>query len=142
MRTRRPFLRLFASGVVGLALVLVLVPVVTGRPVVSYPVSGSMVPTLGPFDVFFVDPWPGALHKGDIIVFDSVTRAQPAVHRIVGGDESGWITQGDANPNADQMAGEPAVTRDRVLGRVVTWPSGEPVRSRASASRPPRSRSR
>ncbi|GEM_PF-3733011 len=128
MRTRRPFLRLFASGVVGLALVLVLVPVVTGRPVVSYPVSGSMVPTLGPFDVFFVDPWPGALHKGDIIVFDSVTRAQPAVHRIVGGDESGWITQGDANPNADQMAGEPAVTRDRVLGRVVTWPSGEPVK--------------
>lgn len=128
MRSRRPFLRLAGWAAAILLVALVAVPVTTGRPVLSYPVSASMVPTLGPFDVFFVDPWPGALHVGDIVVFDSVARGAPAVHRIVGGDPSGWITQGDANPNVDQLGGEPPVTPERILGRVVTYPSGVPVR--------------
>lgn len=103
-----------------------LVPVLTGRPVVSYASSASMEPTIGVLDVFFVDPWPDRLAVGDIIVFRSVTQGGPAVHRIVGGSPDGWITQGDANAGPDQNAGEPLVTEERILGRVLTR-AGEPI---------------
>lgn len=108
-----------AAGVAALA----------GRPVVSYPVSSSMEPTLGPFDLYLVDPWPRSIEAGDIVVFDSALRGGPAVHRVVDGDARvGWTTKGDANADVDQAVGEPYLTRDRVLGKVVTWPSGAPVR--------------
>ncbi|HVL46928.1 MAG TPA: S26 family signal peptidase [Candidatus Thermoplasmatota archaeon] len=102
-------------------------PIVTGRPVFSYASSGSMEPTIKTFDGFFVEPWPSHLQVGDIIVFQSTTRGGPSVHRIVGGDaRNGWYTQGDANPEIDQVGGEVAVTADRVMGRVVTV-DGKPV---------------
>lgn len=125
-----------ARRIVGLALVLslaavsfaLLVPAVTGRPVVSYAVSSSMEPTIGLFDAFLVDPFARSVEVGDIIVYESLSRGGPAVHRIVGGDaRSGWITQGDANPSVDQAGAEPVVTRDRVLGEVVTGPDGAPL---------------
>ncbi|MFA5860338.1 MAG: S26 family signal peptidase [Candidatus Thermoplasmatota archaeon] len=115
-----------ATGIV--LSVIILVPLITGRPLVSYPISESMTPTLGPFDVFLVNPYPREMHVGDIILFSSVTTGQPAVHRIVGGDaEGGWVTKGDANAIQDQMNIEPLVTHDRVMGRVVTGPSGAPI---------------
>lgn len=110
------------------ALVLVVVlPLFTGIPFVSYASSGSMEPTIGAFDAYVLNPWPGEVGVGDIIVFDSVVRGQPVVHRVVGGDESGWYTKGDANDVVDQFAGEPLVTRDRLRAGVVSLPSGAPV---------------
>lgn len=106
---------------------LVLIPLVSGHPIASYARSGSMEPTLPVFGLFLVDPFPSRVGVGDIVVFDSVSRGEPAVHRIVGGDAGGWYTRGDANPDVDQLAGEPPVTRDRILGRVVTGPDGEPL---------------
>src|ERR1051325_12185539 len=114
-------------ALVALLATLALVPLLTGRPLASSPVSRSMEPTIGPFDVFLVDPFPGHLRVGDVILFRSETQGGPAVHRIVGGDETGWLTRGDANANVDQLAGEPVVTRERVLGRVVTGPHGAPI---------------
>lgn len=105
----------------------VALPLLTGRPVISYASSGSMEPTIGVLDAFLVHPFPRHLEHGDVVVFDSVREGGRAVHRIVGGDESGWYTQGDANPNVDQDAGEPLLTSDRVLGRVVTRPDGAPL---------------
>lgn len=119
--------KLLGSALAALVLLAILLPAVAGRPLISYASSGSMEPTIGTFDVFFVNPWPGRLSHGDIIVFDSVERGEPAVHRIVGGDSGGWYTQGDANPNPDQMGAEPIVTPDRILGRVITGPSGAPL---------------
>jgi len=106
-------------ALLALALV-VLVPAMTGRPVVTYAHSGSMEPTIGLFDAFLVSPWTRDVGVGDIIVFESVTHGGPAVHRIVGGDARGWTTQGDANALPDQAGREPYVTPDRILGKVVT----------------------
>lgn len=117
-----------ALGVgVGALLILLLAAAITGRPLLSYAKSGSMEPTIGTFDAFFVNPWPGPLHVGDIVVFRSISRGEPSVHRIVSGDASGWYTQGDANAGMDQAVGEPILTKDRVLGRVVTTPDGSPI---------------
>lgn len=126
-QTRRLLGLALVASLVALSLAL-LVPALTGRPVVSYAESSSMEPTIGLFDVFLVDPFARSLDVGDIIVYESLSRGGPAVHRIVGGDaRSGWITQGDANPLVDQAGAEPVVTRDRVLGKVVTGPDGAPL---------------
>src|SRR5438067_2893252 len=120
MTTRRRTLR--RAGIILLAIVfaLALVPILTGRPLMSYPISRSMEPTIGPFDVYLVDPVPGRIGVGDIILFESQTQGGPAVHRVVGGSDGAWITKGDANENVDQVGAEPPVTRGQILGRVVT----------------------
>ncbi|HEV8359496.1 MAG TPA: S26 family signal peptidase [Candidatus Thermoplasmatota archaeon] len=106
---------------------LLLAPGLAGRPLVSYASSASMVPVLGIGDGFLVDPLPGALGLGDIVVYSSELRGGAlAVHRIVGGDAQGWATQGDANAASDQQAGEPFVTPDRVRGRVLAL-GGQPL---------------
>lgn len=104
----------------------ILIPVTTGRTFVSYASSGSMEPTIGVLDGFLVNPWPGELGPGDIVVFHSVLQDGPAVHRIVAAEGDGWLTQGDANPGLDQTMGEPLLTRDRILGKVITR-NGEPI---------------
>lgn len=106
---------------------LVLLTSVAGRPVITYASSGSMEPTIGVFDAFLVAPWPASVEVGDIVVYRSLLHGGPAVHRIVGGGPSGWVTQGDANPTPDQDAGEPPVTPDRLLGKVVTRADGRPM---------------
>lgn len=107
--------------------IAVALPSFTGRPIVSYASSGSMEPTIGVLDGFLVNPFPSTIEPGDIVVFESVTRGGPAVHRIVALDGNGWITQGDANPRRDQDSGEPTLTRERVLGKVVTDRDGRPI---------------
>lgn len=102
-------------------------PVLTGRPVVSYASSGSMEPTIGTLDGFLVNPWPTTIAVGDIIVFESVTQNGPAVHRVVGRDGQGWLTQGDANAKRDQDVGEPSITGEKILGKVLTTRQGEPI---------------
>lgn len=116
-----------AGFVLLLLVVLFALTIVAGRPVVSYAKSGSMEPTIGTFDGFFIEPWPRHLAVGDIIVFESLARGEPTVHRIVGGDARGWYTQGDANPGTDQAGSEPIVTPERIRGRVVTDAQGDPI---------------
>jgi signal peptidase len=127
MRNARSFWRAIVVVSLLAASALFLSPAATGRPFVTYASSGSMEPTIGVFDVFFVEPWPAQISVGDIVVFRSVSHDGPAVHRIVGGDEGSWTTQGDANLLPDQQGGEPPLTRDRNLGRVVTNGRGEPI---------------
>jgi len=81
-----------------------------------------MVPVLGVGDLFLVDPT-AQPRAGDIVIYEPVTLgASLIVHRVVGGDAAGFLTQGDANPATDQQAGEPPVPLERIRGRVVTLP--------------------
>ena len=109
---------------VGLALVLavaLLSVAPAGAPVqLSYVYSDSMEPTIGTNDGYFVVP-AGTVSSGDIVTFWSPQRDAYVTHRIVGESETGFITQGDNNPSPDQEAGYPAVSRDRIVGTVLTF---------------------
>ncbi|MCA1814399.1 MAG: signal peptidase I [Halobacteriales archaeon] len=95
---------------------LVVGPGLLGHPVVSYVASESMLPTLHVGDVFLVNPLARDAAPGEVVLYQSVLRGMPAVHRVVGLQDGGLLTKGDANPGTDQAAGEPPVTPDRVLG--------------------------
>jgi signal peptidase len=77
-------------------------PVAVGwRPVVV--VSGSMEPTISPGDVVVVDPDPGPLQTGAVVlVRDPSMPAGQVAHRVVAVKGNGnLVTKGDANPTAD-----------------------------------------
>lgn len=50
------------------------------------------------------------------VVFD----AELISHRVIGEGKTGFITKGDNSPVTDQAAGEPELTYDRIVGKVVT----------------------
>lgn len=84
------------------------------------PVSGSMEPTASEDSlVVVVDAKPST---GDIALFSTPDRSNLVLHRIVGttDDGSAFITQGDANSQTDQKAGDSPVTPDEVTGIVPT----------------------
>ena len=109
-----------------LLVVAALVAAPAGSPVqVSYVYSDSMDPTLGVGDGYVLVP-AGDVEPGDIVTFWSETRGAYTTHRIVAETTDGFRTQGDNNPVADQAAGYPAIPRDAVVGRVLTW-DGAPV---------------
>jgi signal peptidase I len=93
----------------------------------AYVTSNSMEPTLRLGDGFLV--WPvRAVPVGEIIVFRPVVlQADRVVHRIVGRSADGYVTRGDNSAGTDQAAGEPPVTPDRIIGRVVSA-GGNPIR--------------
>ena len=109
-------LRLMVNGVgtfatmVTLALaVLAFAPVLTGRsPVVVG--SGSMAPALRTGDVVVVQDPPEELTEGTVISFRSGPTS--VIHRIVGTNEVGYVTKGDANRVDDSWV----VGRDEVTG--------------------------
>ncbi|MGA2665452.1 MAG: signal peptidase I [Nitrososphaerales archaeon] len=92
-------------------------------------VSGSMSPTLGVGDLVVARSVPfGDIHVGDVVVFNSPTRAGSCsdlivVHRVVGvASDGGLITQGDnraTNPTPDEPTSWPYVTADCVRGVAV-----------------------
>ena len=63
--------------------------------------SGSMAPTLDPGDLVLVVP-AGDYRPGDIITFGH--GAGITTHRVHGIDDSGLVTQGDANPSPDAFS--------------------------------------
>ena len=81
------------SGVLGFALL----PVRTG----------SMVPAIYPADVVIgVSPQINSPGIGDVVVAEPYfteggEKLPPIAHRIIGTQQGGWETQGDANPNPD-----------------------------------------
>ncbi|WP_222918447.1 signal peptidase I [Natrinema sp. SYSU A 869] len=90
-----------------------------GQPVfLVFVETGSMEPTLEPGDGFVAIPSQvtGDPEPGDVVVFESVevNDGQLTTHRVVAETADGYRTQGDANPFADQDAGEPPVTDDRI----------------------------
>ncbi len=97
-----------------------------GAPVLTYVYSDSMEPLIKVNDAFLV--WPAAqLKAGDIIMYrPEVLKAPYITHRIIALGESGYITKGDNSPYQDQDSGEPEVSKDRIVGRVVTF-RGQPL---------------
>ncbi|WP_020221366.1 signal peptidase I, partial [Halarchaeum acidiphilum] len=112
-----------------LAVLLVLAGLVAapaGSPVqVSYVYSESMSPTIGVGDGYVLVP-AGHVSTGDIVTFWSGTRGAYTTHRIVDETADGFRTKGDHNAVADQAAGYPSVSRDAIVGRVLTW-RGSPL---------------
>jgi signal peptidase len=91
-----------------------------GIPVLTYVYSNSMEPVIQVNDGFIVLPQ-RVLKVGDIIMYRPVNLQAPYItHRIVGVTEYGYHTKGDNAPCQDQDNGEPAVCKDRIVGRVVT----------------------
>jgi len=74
--------------------------------------SGSMEPAVSPGDVVIVDA-SASVAAGDVITFDD-GNAIPTTHRVVDVVDGQYVTQGDANENADAQPVPP----DAVLGRV------------------------
>lgn len=82
----------------------------------SYVTSESMEPTLSEGDGYVVV-------EGDVEVGDVITFSTPegyVTHRVVGSDDDGYVTRGDANPSTDQAGGMTPVTEEQVLGKALT----------------------
>lgn len=132
VRERLPGVRSVATVLGTLVLVAALVPfVVFAVPQVVgadhgfVVLSGSMEPTTSPGDVVIVDA-STAVAVGDVITFDD-GNAVPTTHRVVGVEDGGYVTQGDANQNPDaglvaprDVLGEVTLTIPWV-GHVILW---------------------
>ncbi|WP_049903143.1 signal peptidase I [Halococcus agarilyticus] len=116
-------LKRIALVAVVVALVLVVAP--ASSPVqVAYVTSGSMEPTIGVGDGFLLVP-AGNVDSGDIITFQSAEQGR-VTHRVVEQIDTGFITQGDANPSTDQAGGTPPIRQSRIIGEAFSV-GGEPV---------------
>jgi signal peptidase len=88
--------------------------------------SGSMEPALSPGDVVIVDA-SGPVKVGDVITYRTGADTVPTTHRVVGVQDGGYETKGDANGNADAgLVGPEAVIGQVVLtipvvGHVILW---------------------
>lgn len=113
--------RVFLIGVIFFAGLLVFgaIAPATAPLTITSPDSGSMEPTAPEHSlVVVVDKSPSV---GDIAMYDSPTRQDPVLHRLVGvTEDGGFESQGDANPQTDQETGEPPVTADDLYGVVPT----------------------
>lgn len=85
----------------------------------AYVTSGSMTPTLSTGDGYVLVAT-GEYEAGDIVTFRSADGDEYVTHRVVGAAADGLITKGDGNPSTDQTGGAPPVSRDAVLGEVLT----------------------
>lgn len=120
--------RTLGEYAVGLLLVVVvgslLVGQVLGQPVLlGFVETGSMSPTLEPGDGFIAIPIEiaGPIEEGDVVTFNAETLHGGGLttHRIVGETDSGYITQGDANPVTDQAGPEPPVQREQIVAKAL-----------------------
>lgn len=102
------------------------VPQVIGADDGFVVLSGSMEPAMSPGDVVIVDA-SGPVEAGDVITYRTGADTVPTTHRVVGVQDSGYETKGDANGNADTgLVGPEAVIGRVVLtiplvGHVILW---------------------
>lgn len=120
--------RLALAGLLVLALVLAFGAVApAAAPItVTSPDSGSMEPTAPEHSlVVVVSDTP---EVGDIALYDTSSRTEPVLHRLVETTDGGeaFITQGDANQRTDQEVGNPPVSTDQMYGTVPTI-AGQPL---------------
>jgi signal peptidase len=113
-------LMLGALVVIGIALAILGVGSVSqSAPNISYVYSGSMEPVIHTGDGFIVIPV-SQIKIGDIVLYRPLKlEAALITHRIISIDSNGYGTKGDASPSSDQEAGEPLVTSDRIIGKVL-----------------------
>lgn len=115
-------------GVTALGLVLTLSVLAPGVApvVVTSPESGSMAPTAEPHSLVVLTDTDPAV--GDVALFETASRDQPVLHRLVGTTPDGdaFLTQGDANEVTDQETGDEPVQRSDVYGTVPTV-AGQPL---------------
>lgn len=91
--------------------------------------SGSMRPLLHVGDVVLLRParHPDALAPGAVVLVEDPTRAHPLLHRVIGRQDDGYVTKGDANPTADTDLVVPGQVRATgrllvpVIGRPLLW---------------------
>ena len=96
-----------------------------GQPILlSFVETGSMEPTIDTGDGFIAIPsaLTGEPEVGDVVVFEAeeIEGGGLTTHRIVGAEERGYITQGDANLGTDQEAGEPVVQDAQIVATAVS----------------------
>jgi signal peptidase len=101
-------------------LILVLWPASFGGRFGMVMVAGnSMEPTLNLGDA--VVTWRESVDIGDVILFrvpeGETGEGNPVIHRVIGGDATGWITQGDNSNRPDKW--EPASSD--VMGVAKLW---------------------
>jgi len=95
-------------------------------PFISYVKSNSMEPLIKVNDAIFIMPAKD-YEIGDIVMYRPLAlNAEYITHRITDTGEKGYITQGDNSPYTDQESDEPQLTKDRIVGRVLTI-RGKPV---------------
>lgn len=121
--------KLIYGALFGLLLAIVMLRVganSNGAPVLTYVYSNSMEPVIKVNDAFIV--WPASeLKVGDIIMYRPLVLKAPYItHRIIGVSEIGYITKGDNSPFKDQDSGEPEITMDRIIGKVLSM-NGQPL---------------
>lgn len=86
--------------------------------------TGSMEPVLDGGEVLIYTDI-GEVEEGDLIVFEDTARDIDIVHRVVGEEDAGYLTKGDANDHIDQHRGTPYATEENTYGRVLVhfeWP--------------------
>jgi signal peptidase len=113
-------------GIIFVIVILIFGANTNGASVLTYVYSNSMEPLIRVNDAFLV--WPiKNLKTGDIVMYRPVVlKASYITHRIIATGETGFITKGDNAPYQDQESGEPEVTIDRIIGKVVTV-NGKPL---------------
>ena len=105
--------------VIVIPFVIYAVPGVIGAEGSYVVLSGSMEPSISTGDVIVVDEVdPTAVEEGDVITYLRTDAETPTTHRVVGiteqGDETAFITQGDANDEPDASP----VLASQVMGQV------------------------
>jgi signal peptidase len=103
---------------------LLVVGQIIGQPVLlSFVETGSMSPTIETGDGFIAIPDMlfGSAEKGDVVVYQAqvIEGGGLTTHRIVGENNQGYITRGDANTFADQDSGEPPVMEPQIVAKAL-----------------------
>ncbi|WP_435066891.1 signal peptidase I [Haloplanus sp. C73] len=112
------------AGLVALVTLVAITAAPAGAPVqLSYVYSDSMAPTIGVNDGYVLMP-AGQVDTGDIVTFWSPDRDAYVTHRVVERTADGFVTKGDNNHATDQASGYPTVTRDRIVGQVLSVGNG------------------
>ncbi|WP_117363317.1 signal peptidase I [Natrarchaeobaculum sulfurireducens] len=102
------------------AVVALLAGQLLGQPVLlGFVETGSMEPTIETGDGFVAVPSQlvGEPEPGDVVVFDAqeIEGGGLTTHRVVDETDTGYVTQGDANPFTDQDSAEPPVQDAQVV---------------------------
>lgn len=97
-----------------------------GAPAFAYVYSNSMEPQIGTHDAFLIRP-ANIYEVGDIVTFQPRrSEATYMTHRVIKVVANRYVTKGDNAPYTDQDNGEPLVTNEQILGKVITY-HGSPV---------------
>lgn len=110
------FLRKNAGLMTVLVLVIGLLAFARFSGMVHFVATGSMVPTL-PVNTLVVDTPTTDVKVGDVITFQETGMNEPVTHRLIQINKDGsLITQGDANPTADNP--DIALQKSDIIGKV------------------------